>query len=81
MIDDSRWRAAVAELPDWVRARAYASIGEVELEWSLAAMLDPSKSPSDVRQAFFETLGGGEWDLVTRRARFRSIEIRYRLRR
>lgn len=79
-IDDERWLRAVAELPSWVKARCYASIDEVELEFETAELRKEFNFSPDVRAQFFETLGG-QWDLVDRRHRFKTIEVRYRLHR
>jgi hypothetical protein len=80
VIDDDRWLVAVATLPKWVRARCFASIGEVELEFDVEATHLIQNDPAEVRQTFFETLGGS-WDVVDRRGRYKSVEMRYRLRR
>jgi hypothetical protein len=79
VIDDVRWRAALAELPTWVKARCWASIGEVELEFDIEACRKTENDPADVRQRFFEALGGS-WDIVDRRPRFKTVECRYKLR-
>lgn len=78
MVDDFRWRQAVSELPAWTRARCYASAGEVELEFDVEESRKESNDPADVRVQFFTTLGG-QWSIVERRQRFKTVECRYRL--
>jgi hypothetical protein len=79
VIDDALWCTAVAALPSWAKARCFASTGTVEIEWDRDELRKPYNDAADARAAFFNTLGG-DWELVDRVHRFKSVVCAYKRR-